>query len=243
MTDMIYDHLYGSYLHFAKWEGQLAASRNWPLWAMRSIEILSLLSLLAVRLSWSSSSSKPEKGEDETDDVGGTSSRKKGKGGNNKLQVSESSIEVVRNSVSFRMFQLQYLSVYLIVMLADWLQGPTMFTLYTSEEYVNNGVDVGVLFITGFMSSALFGTFIGVYVDTWGRKLGCVIFCVLEIVINTLEHVSSLSLSPPPLSRSRCCFLPSFVKVSTLISAFSHAYLNLDPGSYIASLRFQICPV
>ena len=82
MTDMIYDHLYGSYLHFAKWEGQLAASRNWPLWAMRSIEILSLLSLLAVRLSWSSSSSEPEKGEHETDDVGGTSSRKKGKGGN-----------------------------------------------------------------------------------------------------------------------------------------------------------------
>lgn len=31
---------------------------------------------------------------------------------------------------AFRSFQLQYLSVYLITMLADWLQGTHMYTLY-----------------------------------------------------------------------------------------------------------------
>lgn len=35
----------------------------------------------------------------------------------------------------FRMFQLQYLSVYLIIMLADWLQGTNMYTLYSVSAH------------------------------------------------------------------------------------------------------------
>lgn len=74
-------------------------------------------------------------------------------------------------------------------MLADWLQGTNMYTLYASYN-----VDIGLLFITGFLSSAIFGTFLGIYVDRWGRRFGCIIFCVLEIVINLLEHVPSMPL-------------------------------------------------
>ena len=40
-----------------------------------------------------------------------------------------------------------------------------MYTLYTSY-----GVDVGTLFITGFLNGAIFGTFLGLYVDSWGRN-------------------------------------------------------------------------
>jgi MFS family permease len=54
-------------------------------------------------------------------------------------------------------------------------------------------VNVGSLFLTGFLSSAVFGTFLGIYVDTYGRKLGCIVFCVLEIVINILEHVPNMN--------------------------------------------------
>eukprot|EP01035_Chromulina_nebulosa_P020887 gene20887-27075_t len=72
-------------------------------------------------------------------------------------------------------------------MLADWLQGTNMYTLYASY-----GVDIGSLFLTGFLSSAVFGTFLGIYVDKCGRKLGCIIFCILEIVINVLEHIPSM---------------------------------------------------
>jgi MFS transporter, MFS domain-containing protein family, molybdate-anion transporter len=50
--------------------------------------------------------------------------------------------------------------------------------LLISQSY---GMNVGTLFLTGFLSSAVFGTFLGIYVDTWGRKLGCIIFCVLEV--------------------------------------------------------------
>ncbi|KAG5186125.1 hypothetical protein JKP88DRAFT_269617 [Tribonema minus] len=90
---------------------------------------------------------------------------------------------------SFRKFQVKYLSVYMVVMLADWLQGTNMYTLYQSY-----GVNVGTLFLTGFSSSAIFGTFLGLFVDKFGRRLGCLAFCVLEIIINTLEHFPSMGL-------------------------------------------------
>ena len=90
---------------------------------------------------------------------------------------------------SFRRFQVSYLLVYLITMLADWLQGTNMYTLYSGYD-----MPVGVLFLTGFISSAVVGTTVGLYVDQYGRKMGCVLFCVLEIIINTLEHFPSLTL-------------------------------------------------
>jgi hypothetical protein len=36
-----------------------------------------------------------------------------------------------RMTTEFRLFQFQYLSVYLTIMLADWLQGTNMYTLYS----------------------------------------------------------------------------------------------------------------
>lgn len=51
---------------------------------------------------------------------------------------------------------------------------------------------MGTLFLTGFLSSAVFGTFLGIYVDSYGRRLGCIIFCVLEIAINLLEHIPNM---------------------------------------------------
>ena len=47
---------------------------------------------------------------------------------------------------------------------------------------------------SGFASSAIFGTFLGIYVDKYGRRWGCIVFCVLEIIINLLEHVNNFPL-------------------------------------------------
>lgn len=87
---------------------------------------------------------------------------------------------------AFRKFQRQYLVVYIIIMLADWLQGTNMYTLYKSYD-----VNIGALFITGFTSSAIFGTFLGLQVDALGRKKGLLIYCILEVIINILEHFPS----------------------------------------------------
>jgi MFS family permease len=119
-----------------------------------------------------------------------------GKGGNGSSSSSSSlsssstgSGMDKKTAASFRAFQWQYLAAYLLIMLADWLQGTNMYTLYSSYA-----VDVGLLFQTGFLSSAIFGTFLGIYVDKWGRRMGCIVFCLLEIIINYFEHFNNMPL-------------------------------------------------
>jgi MFS family permease len=48
--------------------------------------------------------------------------------------------------------------------------------------------------LTGFLSSAVFGTFLGIFVDRWGRRLGCIVYCILEVAINVLEHYPDMRL-------------------------------------------------
>lgn len=83
----------------------------------------------------------------------------------------------------FDSFRRQYLIVYLIIMLADWMQGTHMYTLYLSYN-----VNISALFLTGFLSGAIFAPFLGSAVDKFGRKRSCIVYCVLEIIINILEH-------------------------------------------------------
>lgn len=84
----------------------------------------------------------------------------------------------------FQSFRRKYLIVYLIIMLADWMQGTHMYTLYLSYN-----VNISALFLTGFLSGAIFAPFLGSAVDKFGRKKSCIVYCVLEIIINVLEHV------------------------------------------------------
>lgn len=58
-----------------------------------------------------------------------------------------------------------------------------MYTLYQSY-----GVDIGTLFLTGFASSAIFSTFVGSLLDRFGRRNGCLVYCLIEIVTNVMEH-------------------------------------------------------
>ena len=85
----------------------------------------------------------------------------------------------------FASFRRSYLSVYLTIMLADWMQGTHMYTLYLSYN-----VNISALFLTGFLSGAIFAPFLGSLVDKFGRKRSCIVYCVLEIIINWLEHYS-----------------------------------------------------
>ena len=168
MADVLYHYSIGLLVEYAgTLEKNVHNYTGWPKWAIRTIELLfGILGLITALSSQSRSV------------VSSNTMKRRSK------RLRGESVDSQNDQSCFRSFQLNYLAVYLIVMLADWLQGPNMYTLYTSY-----GVDVGTLFITGFLSSAIFGTFLGVYVDSWGRKFGCVIFCILEIIINLLEHV------------------------------------------------------
>ncbi|EIW78301.1 DUF791-domain-containing protein [Coniophora puteana RWD-64-598 SS2] len=77
----------------------------------------------------------------------------------------------------------QYLVVYAIVMGADWLQGPYVYSLYR-EQYGFDERVVAVLFVTGFLSAGLTAPLVGVWADQQvltppnsGRKKLCLIFC------------------------------------------------------------------
>jgi len=85
--------------------------------------------------------------------------------------------------MEFDTFRRKYITVYLIIMLADWMQGTHMYTLYLSYN-----VNISALFLTGFLSGAIFAPFLGSAVDKFGRKRSCIAYCVLEIIINLLEH-------------------------------------------------------
>ncbi|KAK3381513.1 major facilitator superfamily transporter [Podospora didyma] len=73
--------------------------------------------------------------------------------------------------------QRAFLVVYALVMAADWLQGPYLYSLYREEHGVSPSV-ISTLFTTGFVSGAISGSFIGSVADRRGRKAACLVFCV-----------------------------------------------------------------
>jgi len=69
--------------------------------------------------------------------------------------------------------------------MADWLQGPYFYEVYSSK--VINGVQVSMqgvsnLFLTGFASTAIFGAIVGGLVDSFGRKRGSLVFSLMYAI-------------------------------------------------------------
>jgi MFS family permease len=80
----------------------------------------------------------------------------------------------------FSSFQQSYLFVFLAAMFADWLQGPYVYELYVSYGF--DQVQIAELFVMGFGSSMIVGTFIGGLADKFGRRLLCIAYAVLYTI-------------------------------------------------------------
>jgi hypothetical protein len=91
-------------------EQYLIEQLSWPSWALRLIGILSVLVILTLILQQFLLSRELQRSvkKNKNDQPGAT-----------------------QTSFQFRVFQAKYLSVYLVTMLADWLQGTNMYTLYS----------------------------------------------------------------------------------------------------------------
>ncbi|KAI1263274.1 DUF791-domain-containing protein [Xylariaceae sp. FL1019] len=74
--------------------------------------------------------------------------------------------------------ELQWYKAYGLAMAADWVQGPYLFSLYRDEYSLTPG-QVSSLFITDFLSTALSAYLVGALSDKYGRKLFCMIYCLL----------------------------------------------------------------
>lgn len=72
----------------------------------------------------------------------------------------------------------KYLGVYLLATLSDWLQGPYVYALYADYGYTH--LEIAVLFLAGFGSSMVFGSFIGSMADQFGRRRFVVLFAALS---------------------------------------------------------------
>ena len=73
----------------------------------------------------------------------------------------------------------KYLFVYLMATLSDWLQGPYVYALYS--EYGFDQHRIAELFVAGFGSSMVFGSFVGGIADLKGRRLFVILFAVVYL--------------------------------------------------------------
>jgi len=89
----------------------------------------------------------------------------------------------------FRRFQYTYLVVWCICVGADWLQGPYLYALYEAYGYSN--YEIGLLFVTGFGSSLVFGGMAGMAADRFGRKKTCMAYCITYIMSCIAIHSSN----------------------------------------------------
>jgi hypothetical protein len=95
---------------YLQYEESIAALFGWPLWIARTIIVLcTAISIVGVF---------------QLDQLRQL---------NNLIANSSNPQE---NTWKFRQFQLSYLVVYLTIMLADWLQGTNMYTLYSVRKKV-----------------------------------------------------------------------------------------------------------
>ncbi|KAL7931044.1 DUF791 domain-containing protein [Trichoderma chlorosporum] len=74
-------------------------------------------------------------------------------------------------------FQRQFLFVYIMVVAADWLQGPYTYAIYKYEKQLEEHT-VALLYASGFVSGALSAPFAGQLADHYGRRAACVAYCV-----------------------------------------------------------------
>eukprot|EP01039_Chlorochromonas_danica_P004273 gene4273-4693_t len=80
----------------------------------------------------------------------------------------------------FSSFQITYLVVFLLAMFSDWLQGPYVYELYVSYGF--SQAEIAELFVCGFGSSMIVGTFVGGLADALGRKNMCIAYSVCYII-------------------------------------------------------------
>ncbi|RCI03949.1 Molybdate-anion transporter [Rhizopus stolonifer] len=117
----------------------------------------------------------------------------------------------------FKSFQRQYLTVYLTVMGADWLQGPYLYKLYNS--YGLELTQIAMLFLTGFVSGAFAGTAVGSLADTWGRKRICIVFCFTILTALSLRMINIYMFL-------FCSHVLSGVSTALLYSVFESWYVS-----------------
>jgi MFS family permease len=94
------------------------------------------------------------------------------------------------DSTAIQSFETNFLTVYLLAVAADWMQGPHIYALYKYEKSLPERT-VAALYAAGFISGAISASFAGSLADRHGRRLACLVYCGTY----TLSCLSTLSSS------------------------------------------------
>ena len=70
-----------------------------------------------------------------------------------------------------------FFSAYFLALFSDWLKGAYIYALYSSYGYPQS--QIALLYIAGFASSGLFGTFTGCLADSLGRRNMALVFTLV----------------------------------------------------------------
>ena len=100
--------------------------------------------------------------------------------------------KAVASPTLFKRFQREFLIVFLTMMAADWMQGPYVYALY--QHYGFSRTDNGILFIAGFGSSLVFGTWAGPIADSRGRKFACLLYGITYTLSCMTKHFPNFSI-------------------------------------------------
>jgi MFS family permease len=95
----------------------------------------------------------------------------------------------LQTSKPFKKFQYTFLVVYLLMFAGDWLQGPTVYALYSYYGFSRK--QNGILFIAGFGCSMVVGTFAGSLADKYGRRLNCIMYGVIYCICCVTKHFNN----------------------------------------------------
>lgn len=83
----------------------------------------------------------------------------------------------------------RYLCVYLLAAASDWLQGPYVYALYSDYHFSQH--EIAQLFVAGFGSSMIFGSFVGGMADVGGRRAFVILFSVVYAASCLTKHFNN----------------------------------------------------
>ncbi|BES97354.1 Major facilitator superfamily domain containing 5 [Nesidiocoris tenuis] len=121
------------------------------------------------------------------------------------------------HNIHYKNLQRCYLIAFSLATFADWLQGPYLYKLY--KDYGHTDDTIARLYITGFVSSCIFGTLVGHLADRFGRKMLCSSFTVMY----ALSCMTKTSPSYSVLSFGR---ILGGISTSILFTTFEAWYVN-----------------
>lgn len=121
------------------------------------------------------------------------------------------------NNPTFISFQKRYFVAYFLALMADWLQNPYLYKLYSHYGFLEP--QIAVLYVCGFASSVVFGAFTHTLADRYGRKKLCITFCI----VYSISCFTKLSTSYTVLIFGR---ILGGISTSLLFTAFEAWYVH-----------------